>query len=77
MTRAWRDTKTGEFVDEDTYLKSTRRGGTRYEEVEVSESGDVIPDRIFGSVDDFYEYADWDGEYEEYFFDGGGDYGEE
>ena len=74
--KAYRDRETGEFVDESVYNRSIAHGGTRYEEVDVEEKE---PDRIFGSIDDFYyEPGDYeDVGYEDLFFDGGADYGEE
>ena len=77
MSRAWRNVETGEWVEEVTYNRSVAHGGHKYEEVEVNEAGEVVPDRIFGDLSDFDnlgDYEDFDYDYLDY--DGGMDYGE-
>lgn len=73
----YRDKETGEFVDEATYIRSIAHGGTRYEEVEPETP--EAPDQIYGSFEDLnFDPDDFPNiDFEEYFVDGGVDYGEE
>jgi hypothetical protein len=65
---AYRDTRTGAFVSEETYNRSRAHGGRAIVKEE-------IPEDSITSIDDLFEYEDYDGEMDYYEVQGTGDTG--
>lgn len=75
MRTVYKDTETGEFVSEETYLRSRAHGGDRYEAVEVDEAD--VPTVVIKDLFDF-DPDDYEGyEFEEREYTGSGSYGED